>query len=443
MWRNGRIRKMAWCAAMFRSSSKDSVFARYSRTSGPLDTDAALPAPTGDPISRQTDSTSAGLGYTRTLSPTFINELRFTWTTITMAQDATVARNEIIPGSLDPLVDSGTPDLQHLELRWLTAHRRVAAPIVLFVNHPVFGTGRTISRSRSGAHVFKFGGEFMLIRPDTFATSNGRSSFGFTGVFTQNPQSRSNSGNALADLLLGDANSLTTGTTAQAIERGWFGGGYFQDQWTVNSQLTINLGVRYEYSAPYIETQNRMANLILDAGNPLYGQFILAGDKRLPRSLISGDHNNVAPRVGLAWHVPGAGDLVVRSSYGIFYAQDEGTGVTNRMTSNPPFYGYGSQTISSDQLNPATGFRAQLGSDHSAPGCHQSCIVRARAFCHCATCKLAVRHQNALRPAMEFQRAKDSTLEHACRNRLRGQPRRSVSGTRRRKSADGSFCYQR
>lgn len=48
--------------------------------------------------------------------------------------------------------------------------------------------------------------------------------------------------------------------------------------------------------------------------------------------------------------------MTVRSSYGIFYAQDQGTGVTNRLTSNPPFFGYGSVTISSDQLNPATGF---------------------------------------------------------------------------------------
>lgn len=336
-------------------SSKDSVFARYSRTSGPLNTDAALPAPNGNPISRQTDSTSAGIGYTRILSPTFINELRFTWTTITMAQDSTVARNEIIRGSLDPLVDSGSPIFNVSNYAAYGAQASCCGNSPLRKSSGVWDWSDNLSKS-FGTHVLKFGGEFMLIRPETFATSNGRSSFGFTGVFTQHPQSRSNSGNALADLLLGDANTLVTGTTADAIERGWFGGGYFQDQWSVNSQLTINLGVRYEYTAPYIETRNRMANLVLDAGNPLYGKFILAGDSRLPRSLVSGDGNNVAPRVGLAWRVPNAGDLVVRSSYGIFFAQDQGTGVTNRMTSNPPFYGYGSQTINSDQLNPSTGF---------------------------------------------------------------------------------------
>jgi hypothetical protein len=336
-------------------SSKDSVFGRYSRTSGALDVNAALPAPVGEPIDRQTDSSSAGFGYTRIISPTIINELRFTWTTITMAQDSTVPRNQIIPGSLDPAVDSGTPGFSVSSYASYGAQAGCCGNSPLRKSSGVWDASDNFSKS-IGSHLLKMGGEAMLIRPDTFATSSGRGSFGFTGVFTQSPQSRSNSGSSVADLLLGDANSLTTGTTAQAIERGWFAGGYFQDQWTVNSQLTLNLGVRYEYSSPYIETRNHMADLVLDPASALYGQYILAGDKRLPRSLIYGDNNNIAPRVGLAWHVPGSSDLVIRSAFGIFYAQDEGTGVTNRMTSNPPFYGYGAQTISSDQLNPATGF---------------------------------------------------------------------------------------
>ncbi|MDQ6678529.1 MAG: hypothetical protein M3Z09_14680 [Acidobacteriota bacterium] len=99
-----------------------------------------------------------------------------------------------------------------------------------------------------------------------------------------------------------------------------------------------------------------MANFILDPGDPLYGQLIQAGNPARPRSLIYGDTNNWAPRAGLAWRVPWVKDLVIRSAFGLFYGQDEGTGVTNRLTSNPPFFGYGAQTISSDQLFPSTGF---------------------------------------------------------------------------------------
>ena len=175
-------------------------------------------------------------------------------------------------------------------------------------------------------------------------------------MFSQDPQNRARTGNPLADLILGDANSLTTGTKAAAIERGGYGGGYLQDQWTLTPTLTLNLGIRYELYVPYIETQNHMANFIFDRGDPIFGHLVLAGDPAKSRSLLTMDRNNLAPRVGLAWRVPFLKNTVIRSSYGIFYGQDQANGVVNRMIANPPFYGFGGVSITSDQLNPATGF---------------------------------------------------------------------------------------
>ena len=163
-------------------------------------------------------------------------------------------------------------------------------------------------------------------------------------------------GNAVADLLLGTANSFTAGTVAEAVERGWFGAGYFQDQWTVTPRFTLNLGVRYEYASPYMETQNRMANFISGSRGSVVRSAHPCRRFQAASIVGQGDKNNWAPRVGFAWRVPGMKEMVIRSSFGIFYAQDQGTGVTNRMTSNPPFFGYGAQTISSDQLFPTSGF---------------------------------------------------------------------------------------
>ncbi len=345
-------------------TSRDSMFARYAIARSSLLANSGLPAPAEDPVVRYVNSTSAGYGYTRTISATLVNEFRFTWTTINLNSDATLPRNEVIPGSLDPTIQSGTPIFNVSGFAALGSQPSCCGNSPLAKTSGVWDWSNNVSKT-FGAHVLKFGGEFMLIRPATQAASNGRSSFGFTGVFTQNPQARSSSGSALADLILGDANSLTTGTIAQAIERGWFWGGYVQDQWTVTPRLTLNLGLRYEYTSPYTEANNRMADIILDPADPLYGQFILAGNSKRPASLLYSNKNNWAPRVGIAWRVPHVNDLVIRSSFGIFYAQDEGTGVTNRMTSNPPFYGYGAQTITSDQLNPATGF--VLNSSASIP----------------------------------------------------------------------------
>lgn len=341
-------------------SSKDSMFGRYSIARSSLLASPALPQPAQTNVDQFIDSSSLGYGYTRTLSATLINELRFTWTTINVHQDSTAARDEIIPGSLDPLITSGTPVFNVSGVAGLGSQPGCCGNSPLKKTSGVWDLADNLSKA-FGRHVLKFGAEFMLIRPSTFAASNGRASFGFTGVFTQNPQSRSGTGNSIADLLLGDANSMTAGTVAQAVERGWFGAGYVQDQWTLTPQLTLNLGARYEYASPYIEVDNRMANFILDPG-AYYGKFIIAGNSNFPRSLIYGDKNNWAPRVGLAWKVPNSKDLVLRTSFGIFYSQDQGTGVTNRMTSNPPFFGYGAQTISSDQLFPSSGFVVNPGS---------------------------------------------------------------------------------
>jgi len=336
-------------------SSKDSMFGRYSISRGSLNASPGLSLPAETPVNRETDSTSFAYGYTRTLSPTFINELRGTWTTISLHQDATQALNPVIPGSLDPQVTSGTPAFNLSGYAGLGSQPSCCSNSPLRKSSGVWDMSDNLSKS-VGSHVLKFGGELILIRPSTFATSNGRGSFGFTGVFSQNPQTRSSTGSPVADLLLGDANSLTTGTIADSVERSWFAAGYLQDQWTANRQLTVNLGVRYEYAAPYIETKDRMANFILDSGDPIYGKLVQAGNAARPRSLIYANKKNWAPRAGLAWRVPRAKDMVVRSAFGAFYAQDQGTGVTNRLTSNPPFFGYGAQTLTSDQLFPGSGF---------------------------------------------------------------------------------------
>jgi hypothetical protein len=339
----------------FQVTSKDSVFVRYAQSTNATSNEAALPAPAANPGIATIASKGIGAGYTRILTNSLINELRFSWATTGIISGGTGARNEIIPGSLDLRVASGTPTFTVSGYAGLGSQAPCCGNSPLSKTSGVFDFADNVSWSK-GKHQFKFGGEFLWIRPHTFATSNGRSAFTFSGAFTQNPQARvSTPGNSLADLLLGDAHQLTTGTVAENEERGIGYGIYAADQYQMTPNLTFNYGVRYEYTAPFTELQNRMANFVLDPG-PLYGQIIFAGDARRPRSLIYADRNNVAPRLGFAYRVPGVSNMTVRSSYGIFFAQDEGTGVTNRLTSNPPFFGYGSQTISSDQLNPASGF---------------------------------------------------------------------------------------
>lgn len=341
-------------------SAKDSIFVRGSVTRFTQNAFTTLPAPAQDPVARDIPSEGIGVGYTRTFTATLVNELRFSWTRLTINNDEITPLNELVDGTLDPSIKHGTPTFNVTGFAAIGAQPGCCGNSPLQKSSGVWDTSDNVSKS-FGRHQLKFGADIQVIRPATYAALSGRGSFGFNGVFTQDPQNRSKTGSPLADLLLGDANTLTTGTVAQSVERGHYDGFYFQDQWTVTPSLTLNLGVRYELFFPFTETNNRMGNLILDPGDPLYGQLILAGNSAKPAGLLSLDKNNWAPRVGFAWRVPGLKNTVIRSSYGVFYAQDQGNGVTIRMTNNPPFFGYGGVTITSDQLNPSSGYVLSSG----------------------------------------------------------------------------------
>ena len=332
-------------------SRKDTLFARYAQSSANTYSGVGLPG-AQDPGNTTIVSKAVGLGYTRIFSENLVNNLRFAWTTIAYQGAGVMARNEVITGLLDTAITAGMPNISVQNFGGIGSEAVSNSP--LSKTSGVFDIADNWIWTRS-KHMLAFGGEWMWIRPNTQAALGGRGSLGFSGVFTQLPTSRSATGEGLADMLLGFANSVSTGTTLRSEERGQYFAGYVNDQWTMSPNFTLNMGVRYEFQTPFIDTQNRMANFVMDPG-PLYMQFIPAGDSRLPRGLMTADTTNFSPRVGFAYKAPFAKDLTIRSSFGIFFAQDQGLGITSRLSKNPPFYNYGSISLSSDQLYTSTGF---------------------------------------------------------------------------------------
>lgn len=332
-------------------SEKDSLFARYAYTISDNYGGVALPG-AQDPGNTTTTTQGIGIGYTRVINPRTVNEARFAWTTVGIDAAGLMARNEIIPGLLDPAITVGMPSVNVQNRGGIGAESVNNSPLKKTAGVFDFADNLSISH---GKHLFKLGAETLWIRPNTQAALGGRGSLGFTGVFTQSPSSRNNTGSGVADLLLGTAATVSTGTVLHSEERAWYYAGYFNDQWSATANLTLNLGLRYEVLTPFSDTQNRLANLVLNSG-PLYGRLIIAGDPRLPRALVYSDVNNVAPRLGFAYQVPQVSNFSIRGSYGMFYAQDQGNGITSRLSSNPPFYNYGAISLSSDQLHTSTGF---------------------------------------------------------------------------------------
>ncbi|MGH9666283.1 MAG: carboxypeptidase regulatory-like domain-containing protein, partial [Bryobacteraceae bacterium] len=90
-------------------SSKDSIFVRGSVTRFTQNVNTTLPAPAQDPVARTIPSQGIGVGYTRTFTATLVNELRFSWTRLTINNDEITPLDEIVAGTLDPAIKHGTP----------------------------------------------------------------------------------------------------------------------------------------------------------------------------------------------------------------------------------------------------------------------------------------------------------------------------------------------
>jgi len=153
-----------------------------------------------------------------------------------------------------------------------------------------------------GNHAFKFGGEILTNKDTSSITSNAKGQIRFndmTQFFEGNTKKNS-------QILVGNP-------TRNVSDQGY--AVFAEDDWRIKPRLTLNLGVRWE-----------MATVMKEANN-LFGNFEPGTATGLAQvgmgisSPYSGDHNNVAPRLGLAWDVGGNGKTVVRAGAGIYYEE--------------------------------------------------------------------------------------------------------------------------
>ena len=217
-----------------------------------------------------------------------------------------------------------------------------------------------------GKNSWRWGGDFRRVQLNTETDSNARGAFVFTGINTaetilgplgQPVQQVAGTGYDFADFLLG----LPQQTSVQFGQNNYhFHGDYWdlyaQDEWKARGNLTLNLGVRYEYVSPFTEENNRLANLDLSpavlrcsvncsttlslASIPPPVALVLPGQAGpfnggLPASLVRPDRNNFAPRVGFAWKP--FSKTVVRGGYGINYNTGAYQTIVQQLAFQPPF----------------------------------------------------------------------------------------------------------
>ncbi|MFZ0992741.1 MAG: TonB-dependent receptor [Candidatus Sulfotelmatobacter sp.] len=203
-----------------------------------------------------------------------------------------------------------------------------------------------------GKHTWRWGGDFRRVELNTEASSNSRGAFTFSGVNTSdivNGSQVMGTGYDFADFLLG----LPQSTAVEFGEDNYhFHGNYWdmyvQDEWKMRGNLTLNLGVRYEYVSPLTEENNLIANLDLSpqlfVAGPLLPSSAVAvvtpGEPgpysgSLPASLVRPDRKGFAPRVGIAWKP--FSKTVVRAGYGINYNTSAYQTIAQQLAFQPPF----------------------------------------------------------------------------------------------------------
>ena len=179
-------------------------------------------------------------------------------------------------------------------------------------------------------HTLKLGFENQVVNTEVedFHPKYGQDVY--NGQFSRPTGAGSNNLYNLADFMFGARAqyNITNTELAQYRQRMYFG--YVQDDWKVTPKLTINAGLRYEFSTPQYEDKNRIENY--DPGtNKLYPA---TNDGIYGRSTIHPDYNNFAPRLGVAWSV--TRKTVIRSAYGISYIHFNRAGGENLLAYNGP-----------------------------------------------------------------------------------------------------------
>jgi hypothetical protein len=201
----------------------------------------------------------------------------------------------------------------------------------IFIDN-VFGYSDALTWQK-GRNLFKFGAELLRYQQNSFYAGNNGAlgQFNYTGAYTSSPYSTNGTLFPFADFLVDRAQQVAIGSvTGRVGQRQWRDGLYAQDDFKLNHQLTLNIGLRWEFYQPIYEVNNKEANI-----NTQTSQVIYAGVDGNSRALYNPTHTQFQPRLGFAYQLTPRS--VIRGGYGIS-SYLEGTGAALRLTQNPPFH---------------------------------------------------------------------------------------------------------
>jgi hypothetical protein len=268
----------------------------------------------------------ATVNLTSTLSPTFVSTARIAWnlhnlgiSTYAMGFDPTTLG---FPASLASQAQSKTFPTIAIGGQSSIGHSRDTLDNF---SH-TWSIGETLNKVMS-SHSLKFGGELRLML-NNLTPQYASASLSFSDGFTRaNPLvSSSASGDGLASFLLGYPSSVSSAYANQPARGQRYYSFFVQDDWRVTNELTLNLGLRWDYESPMTDRFDRQIVGFDDSTTSTLGSNTLKGgllfaDKN-NRFAFKRDLNNWQPRIGIAYKV--SSKLVVRGGWGLSYMSGSG-----------------------------------------------------------------------------------------------------------------------
>jgi hypothetical protein len=173
-------------------------------------------------------------------------------------------------------------------------------------------------------HTLKFGAQYHWDQVDLSHPNNGSNGgFGFNGQ---------ESGDDLADLLIGAPDYFFQGTPAGLNLRTFYAGIYGEDSWRVSDNLTVNYGVRWEVNPWWREEHNLNPVILLGKQSTQFPTaptgYVFPGDAGVPEHMADINWHDFGPRVSLAY-TPDHGKTSFRAGYGLYYTNIEGYNTFN------------------------------------------------------------------------------------------------------------------
>jgi Carboxypeptidase regulatory-like domain/TonB-dependent Receptor Plug Domain len=284
---------------------------------------------------------SAVVGWTHVFSPTLVNELRIGFSrNFSFATQDPFGQNQVdefVPGVPEnPAVAGGISQITLTNFTFIGSPDFLPKQQVPQQFQWVDNVSKTI-----GKHSLKFGVDLRAPMRNIYQDEPGtRGSLTFDKIFTcqRDPvthQCTGNSGLTYADFLLGDVRGSQLTNVHFVDQRLWMLSGFFEDDFKLRRNLTLNLGLRYDFSTPALEGGNQMANFD-PAANGGAGGLVFAKDGSLEdRALVQINKRNFAPRIGVSYALNQK--TVLHGGYGIYYMLFERFGSEDQLALNAPF----------------------------------------------------------------------------------------------------------